>query len=164
MHDDIPLNKLDAAAKKHDYAYLHEKEEYLKDHDKKKHINNVWKADQEFINEANNQNDDPVMGKISANSIRAKRLGKQTGILSSETFSGFGKKHNDTTYRLKLLARKHKYTDINNNKHKKIEGGMPPFLSIGLSILEKCKKYIIKFIYKEIENRTWSKSFLKKIT
>ena len=45
LHDDISLNKLDAAAKKHDYAYLREKEEYLKDHDKKKHINNVWKAD-----------------------------------------------------------------------------------------------------------------------
>ena len=25
LHDDIHLNKLDAAAKKHDYAYLHEK-------------------------------------------------------------------------------------------------------------------------------------------
>ena len=58
----------------------------------KRNINNVWKADQEFINEANNQNDDPVMGKISANLIRAKRLGEQTGILSSEKFSGFGKK------------------------------------------------------------------------
>ena len=37
LHDDIHLNKLNAATKKHDYAYLHEKEEYLKDHDKKKH-------------------------------------------------------------------------------------------------------------------------------
>ena len=90
LHDDIHLNKLDAAAKKHDYAYLHEKEEYLKDH-KKKHINNVWKADEEFIDESNNQNDDPVIGKISANLIRAKRLGEQTGILSSEKISGFGK-------------------------------------------------------------------------
>ena len=44
------------------HIYL-KKKEYLKDHDKKKHITNVWKADQEFINESNNQNDDPVMGK-----------------------------------------------------------------------------------------------------
>ena len=59
------------------------------------------------------------MGKISANLIRAKRLGEQTGILSTDKSSGFGKKHNDPTYRLKLLARKHKYTDIDNKKHKK---------------------------------------------
>ena len=84
LHDGIPLHKLDAPAKQHDYAYLHEKEEYLKDHDKKKRMNKVWKADQEFINESNNQNDDPVMDKMSANLIRAKRLGEQTGILSSE--------------------------------------------------------------------------------
>ena len=60
--------------------------------------------------------------------IRARRFGEQTGILSTEKFSGFGKKHNDPTYRLKLLARIHKYTDINNKKHKKIEGGMIPLL------------------------------------
>ena len=79
-------------------------EEYLKDHDKKKHINNVWKADQEFIDEANNQNDDRVMGKISASLIRAKRFEEQmTG--ATEKFSGFGEKHNDPIYRLKVLAK-----------------------------------------------------------
>ena len=30
LTDDITLNKLDVAAKKHDYAYLHEKEDYIK--------------------------------------------------------------------------------------------------------------------------------------
>ena len=45
------------------------------------------------------------MGKISSNLIRAKRFGEQTGILSTEKFSGFGKKHNDPTYRLKLIAK-----------------------------------------------------------
>ena len=154
--------------KKHDYAYLHEKEEYMKDHDKKKHINNVWKVDQEFINESNNQNDDPVMGKISANLIRAKRLGEQTGILSSETFSGFGKKHNDPTYRLKLLARKHKYTDglrpraqrdIDNKKHKKIEGGAIPLIPIGLSILGSLAGKVINEIYDKVKENIQGKCY-----
>ena len=69
-------------------------------------------ADQEFTNESNNQNDDPVMGKISSNLIRAERFGEQTGILSTEKFSGFGKTHNDPAYRLKLLAKKH--YDVND--------------------------------------------------
>ena len=44
------------------------------------------------------------MGKISANLIRAKQFGEQmTG--ATEKFAGFGKKHNDPTYRLKVLAK-----------------------------------------------------------
>ena len=158
LHDDIPLNKLDAAAKKHDYAYLHEKEEYIKDHDKKKHINNVWKADQEFIDESNNQNDDPVMGKISSNLIRAKRLGEQTGILSTEKFSGFGKKHTDPTYRLKLLARKHKYID-DNKKHKKIEGGLIPLLPIGISLLSALGGKLVSELYDKVKEKIQGKGY-----
>ena len=81
------------------------------------------------------------MGKISSNLIRAKRFGEQTGILSTEKFSGFGKKHNDPTYRLKLLAKKH--YNVNDKKHKKIEGITIPTLPMGLSILE----YFLYFLY-----------------
>ena len=41
LGDNIPLNDLDRAAKEHDYAYLREKSEYEKDHNKQKHINNT---------------------------------------------------------------------------------------------------------------------------
>ena len=80
-------------------------------------------------------------------------MGEQTGILSSETFSGFGNKHNDPTYRLKLLARKHKYTDINNKKHKKIEGGAIPLIPIGLSILGSLAGKVISEIYDKVKKR-----------
>ena len=159
LHDDIPLNKLDAAAKKHDYAYLHEKEEYIKDHDKKKHINNVWKADQEFINEANNQNDDPVMGKISANLIRAKRLGEQTGILSTEKFSGFGKKHSDPTYRLKMIAKKHYKHADNNKKHEKVIGGAIPLIPIGISLLSALGGKLISELYDKVKEKIQGKGY-----
>ena len=45
LHDNIPLNDLDSYAKEHDYSYYNEKKEYERDHDKQKHLNNVWKAD-----------------------------------------------------------------------------------------------------------------------
>ena len=40
----------------------------------KRNINNVWKADQEFINESNNQNDDPVMGKDIIKLNKSKKI------------------------------------------------------------------------------------------
>ena len=49
LHDDKPLNDLDSYAKTHDITYLNEKEAYNKDHDKQKHLNNIWKADEQFI-------------------------------------------------------------------------------------------------------------------
>ena len=118
LHDNVPLNKLDEAAKKHDYAYQHEKEEYLKDHDKNKHINKIWNYDEEFINEAQNQNDDPIMGKISAKLIQAKRYAEQNGY-PTEKFSGFGKKkHIDPMHRLKMMVIKN-YKNIDTKEHKK---------------------------------------------
>jgi len=82
-HDDIPLNDLDQAAKSHDYSYLHEKEEYEKDHDKPKHLNNVWKADDVFIDRAKNSRDDPVVGKLAGKLIQTKKNLEQHNLLES---------------------------------------------------------------------------------
>ena len=87
------------------------------------------------------------MGKISSNLIRAKRFGEQTGILSTEKFSGYGKKHNAPAYRLKVLAKKH--YNVKDKKHKKIEGGAIPLIPIGVSILgslagKVIREYMIK--------------------
>jgi len=38
-----------AQPKKHDYAYLREQTEYNQDHDKKKHIDNIWRADDNLL-------------------------------------------------------------------------------------------------------------------
>ena len=80
LHDDIPLNKLDEISKKHDYAYLREQEEYNRDHDKKKHMKNIWNADNEFIKESARQNDGPIIGKIASKAIQMKEIGEKTGI------------------------------------------------------------------------------------
>ena len=63
-------------------------------------------------------------------------------------------KHNDPTYRLKLLSRKQKYTDIDNKKHKKIEGGMIPLLPIGLSILGSLAGKVISETYDKVKEKT----------
>ena len=73
LHDDIPLNDLDQFAKTHDYAYLREKDEYDRDHDKPKHIKRIWESDDQFIRNARQSKDDPIMGKIAANLIEKKR-------------------------------------------------------------------------------------------
>ena len=74
LHDDTPLNDLDSYAKDHDYIFYNEKKEYDKDHDKNKHMNNIWKGDDIFINKAKNSKDDPIMGKIAANLIDKKDI------------------------------------------------------------------------------------------
>ena len=97
------------------------------------------------------------MGKITANLIRAKQVGEQTGILSTEKFSGFGKKHNDPTYRLKLLAKNH--YNVNDKKHKKIEGGMNPLLPIRLSILGSLAEKVVSEIYDKVKEKIQGKGY-----
>ena len=72
LHDDVPINQLDAIAKKHDYDYLREQEEYKKDHDRKKPLNNTWAADDQFVKDSKRQSDDSIMGNISSKLISAK--------------------------------------------------------------------------------------------
>ena len=80
LGDDKPLNDLDASAKEHDYAYLREKAEYEKDHDKQKHINNIHRADDVFIQKAKNSRDDPIMGAISSKLIAGKKKLEEMGM------------------------------------------------------------------------------------
>ena len=96
------------------------------------------------------------MGKISANLIRAKRFGEQmTG--ATEKFSGFGKKHNDPTYRLKVLAKKH--YNANDKKHKKIEGGMIPLLPIGTSLLSALGGKLVSELYDKVKEKLQEKGY-----
>ena len=101
--DSIPLNALDRTAYKHDLAYKHELEGFKKDHNKEKHIKNIWNADREFINEAKNQTDDTIMGNLSSKLIETLMNLEQNGILPTKTFEGFGE-NSDPTYRLKRYS------------------------------------------------------------
>ena len=71
--DNKPLNDLDATAKEHDFAYLREKEGYDRDHKKVKHMRNIHRADDVFINKAKNSRDDPIMGNVSSKLMSAKK-------------------------------------------------------------------------------------------
>ena len=90
LGDNKPLNDLDASAKEHDYAYLREKNEYQKDHDKAKHIKNIHMADDVFIQKARNSRDDPIMGVVSSKLIATKKKLEETGMLNTNQFSGMG--------------------------------------------------------------------------
>ena len=83
-----------AYAKNHEYLYLNEKAEYLKDHDKKKHLNNIWKGDDEFIEKSRNSKDDPIVGKIASKFIDTKERLEKSGM-DSKIFSGFWIKQED---------------------------------------------------------------------
>ena len=57
------------------------------------------------------------------------------------------------------MARKHKYIDINNKKHKKIEGGLIPLLPIGLSILGSLAGKVISEIYDKVKENIQGKGY-----
>ena len=89
LGDNVPLNDLDTTAKEHDLAYLREKQGYERDHDKQKHMKNVWHADDVFVEKSRNSRNDPVMGKIASKLIATKGLEK-AGVMDTKQFTGFG--------------------------------------------------------------------------
>ena len=88
LHDNVPLNSLDAAAKEHDYAYMKEATDYSRDNNKSKHMENVWNADKQFMNKSFLNKDDPIMGTVAAGMIGAKMMGEKLGLLDTKRFSG----------------------------------------------------------------------------
>ena len=113
LGDNVPLNDFDATAKEHDYAYLREKQGYERDHDKQKHIKNVWHADDVFINNAKNSRDDPAMGKIASKLISTKKRLEQSGLMDTKQFSGLVLKKN-----LKMLIPWHAFVTLFKKEYK----------------------------------------------
>ena len=72
LGDTKVVDDLDLYAKNHDYLYLKEKSEYEKDHDKAKHMANIWKGDDEFVTKAYNSKDEPIMGPLASKLIQTK--------------------------------------------------------------------------------------------
>ena len=92
LGDTTPLDDLDQYAQEHDYAYQKEYNDYQQDHDKQKHINNVWKADDVFVNNAKNSRDEVIMGPIASKMISMKESLEKNNMLDTKQFSGFGYK------------------------------------------------------------------------
>ena len=120
--------------KKHDYACLHEQEECNKDHDKKKHINNIWKADDQFIDRAKNSRDDPVMGKVASKLIATKESLEKNGIMDTKKFSGMGSsvEDSDPVAKLREIVQNKYKKEIKQDKQK---GGLIPLMPIAIAAL-----------------------------
>ena len=149
LGDNVALDDLDKFAKEHDYAYLHEKEAYDRDHDKQKHINNVWAADDKFINQAANSKNEVIMGPIASKLIQTKENLEKAGM-DTKRFSGFGTETclrdtcanhaSDPVARLRQLARKHynkqqRTVDKKDPQNKLIKGGIGPLAAIAIPAL-----------------------------
>ena len=154
------LGDLDKYSKKHDYTYLREKTEYGKDHNKQKHIQNIWKADDEFIENARNSKDEPIMGHLAAKLISTKRTLEKTGLMDSKVFSGFGaeegSENGDPVARLRLLVQQQYKTDTKKDKKGKTQKGgiLPALIPIGVAIAStlagKLSSDLYDFIKKKI--------------
>ena len=66
-----PVNKSDYNSYIHDLKYKHAKEDYLKDptpENKKRQMQKIWQADDNFIRDMNNDQEEPV-AKVAGNLI-----------------------------------------------------------------------------------------------
>jgi len=151
--DNVALNDLDRTAEAHDRSYLREKSEYERDHNKPKHIKNVWQADDVFIDKARNSRDDPIMGKISSRLIQAKKGLEQVGM-DTKIYSGFGaeEENNDPVARLRTLAKK-EYKVEKQSKSKTVKGGVFPLIPIGVAIASALGSKLAGDLYDFIKSK-----------
>jgi hypothetical protein len=86
-----PINKLDSAAKKHDYAYKKSNEK-LNDNiiDQKTFLKEVHQADDDFINELKEIPDISMTKIIASKAILLKKFAEKHGLLSPTEFSQSG--------------------------------------------------------------------------
>ena len=131
---ELPINKLDDIAMKHDIAYAKAKNEFLQDGNKQKALGKIHESDRKFISDAAKEG---ALGKLASGIMYTKLKAEQGNIIDSKTFSGMGKvafttksgkvvsfsKKHDPTARLKKLAGIGK-----PKKEKKQKGGFLPFL------------------------------------
>ena len=75
----MPINKSDYSSMIHDIEYKKAKYNYLKNptpENRKKLLNNVWKADDKFINEMEHDHEEP-MAPIAGKLIKTKNFWKK---------------------------------------------------------------------------------------
>lgn len=83
-----PINKLDAAAKRHDYLYKSTNEK-LRDNiiNKKEAVKEIHNADEQFIEELKKIPDLTLTKTLASKAILLKKFGEQIGALPTEEFS-----------------------------------------------------------------------------
>jgi len=139
--NELPINKLDEVAMRHDIDYAKAKKEYEQTGNKQQALKKIHDSDKTFIRDASKEG---VLGKIASGVMYAKMKAEENNIIDSKTFSGMGKKNiafktkdgreisftrrHDPTERLKRLAGA---GICQKKKDKKISGGLAP-LAIGV--------------------------------
>ena len=132
----------------HDIEYKKAKDNYLKNptpENRKKQLNNVWKADDKFINEMERDHDEP-MAPIAGKLIKTKKS-RKTGALSTKTFEGFGK---DPAHKLRMEALK------TSKKNEKQKGGFviaPWLAALLLSAGVKVTERVVDFIADKMQGK-----------
>ena len=110
-YNSMPLNKSDYNSMIHDIEYKKAKDNYLKNptpENRKQQLRNAWNADDKFINEMNNDNEEP-MAKVAGKLIQTKKFLEQNNLLDTKNFEEFGKKkHIDPALRLRNSIRNSK--------------------------------------------------------
>ena len=156
LGDTKVVDDLDQYAKDHDYTYFREKSEYEKDHDKQKHMKNIWKADDQFIEKAKNSKDEPIMGPLASKLIATKEVAEKLG--APTTFTGFGadqeSESTDPVARLRSLVQQQYKSDAKNDKKKIQRGGIAPILiPIGVAIASALGSKAISDIYDWVKSK-----------
>jgi len=153
--DSQPINRADMVSYQHDVAYDRAKKNYLKNptpENRKAQLNKVWEADDRFINEMNNDNEEP-MAPIAGKLISTKKSLEQMGVLPTTTFEGFGNESKDPTERLKILAKEINKKEKRKRKNKKVvKGGFVP-AAIGIPILATLGSKIISDLYDYVKKK-----------
>ena len=154
LHDDVPLNDLDETAKEHDYAYKKEKEEYMKDHDKSRHMKNIWHSDDVFIQKSKNSHDDPIVGNIASKLIQTKENLEKHQLMDTARFSGMGSEESsDPVQRLRDLV-KHQYKVQEKHNNKKQKGGfLIPLIPLATAALTALVTKAVPDIYDFVKKR-----------
>ena len=157
LGDTQPLDDLDAFAKDHDYSYLKEGDEYARDQDKQKHIQNVWKADDIFVQKSKNSKDEVVMGPVASKLIATKEALEKSGILDTKTFTGFGSNEEgsvDPVSRLRNIV-KEQYA-VDERKERKIEKNAQHGGSADLPVIGKVANELVKNLYNVINKKIFT--------
>ena len=155
--DSQPINRADMVSYQHDVAYDRAKKNYLKNptpENRKAQLNKVWEADDKFINEMNNDTEEP-MAPIAGKLISTKKSLEQMGVLPSTVFEGFGNESKDPTERLKILAKQINKKEKRKRKNKKvIKGGFAPALiPIGVAVASTLSSKIVSDLYDYLKKK-----------
>ena len=152
------VNSADYNSYLHDLQYKHIKDDYLKNptpENKKQQMKRIWKADDQFINAMDQDTEEP-MAPIAGKLIQIKETGEKLGLPT--TFSGFGKKEEESTdpcYRLRSLVKEQYKNEAKQENKKKVQKGgfLIPLIPLATTALSALIAKAVPDIYDFIKSK-----------